>query len=69
MVRETVAAGVGVLLVSSELDELLALSDRVLIMAGGRLSPTSAEGRGESDLRAALQAESARARQGTEASP
>jgi simple sugar transport system ATP-binding protein len=31
------ASGVGVLLVTSDLDELLALSDRVVVMFGGRI--------------------------------
>ena len=30
-------AGLGVLLVSSELSEILALSDRILVMTGGRI--------------------------------
>ncbi len=38
LVREAVARGLGVLLVSSEMPELLALSHRVLVMAGGRLT-------------------------------
>ncbi len=37
LVQEAAAAGLAVLLVSSEMPELLALSDRVLVMAGGRL--------------------------------
>jgi ABC-type multidrug transport system ATPase subunit len=31
--------GAGVLLISEDLDELLALSDRIAVLAGGRLSP------------------------------
>jgi simple sugar transport system ATP-binding protein len=35
--RRAAAAGVGVLLISSELDEVLALADRVVVMSGGRI--------------------------------
>lgn len=38
LIAELVAAGKGVLLISSELPELLALSDRVLVMNEGRLA-------------------------------
>ncbi len=38
LVREEANRGTAVLLVSSEMPELLALSDRVLVMAGGRLT-------------------------------
>jgi ABC-type sugar transport system ATPase subunit len=38
LVRKAAAAGAAVLLVSSEMPELLALSDRVLVMAGGRVT-------------------------------
>jgi len=37
LLRERARAGAGLLLVSSELEELLALSDRVLVMRAGRL--------------------------------
>jgi ABC-type sugar transport system ATPase subunit len=37
LIREAAAGGVAVLLVSSEMPELLALSDRILVLAGGRL--------------------------------
>jgi ABC-type uncharacterized transport system ATPase subunit len=36
-IRQMAATGVGVLLVTSDLDELLALSDRVVVMFGGRI--------------------------------
>lgn len=36
-IRAMAASGVGVLLVTSDLDELLALSDRVVVMFGGRI--------------------------------
>ncbi|MDX9911393.1 MAG: sugar ABC transporter ATP-binding protein [Phycisphaerales bacterium] len=38
LVREAAERGTAVLLVSSEMPELLALSDRVLVMAGGRVT-------------------------------
>ena len=39
--------GCAVLVVSEELDELLALSDRLHVMANGRLSPSLARGEAE----------------------
>jgi simple sugar transport system ATP-binding protein len=36
--RATREAGSAVLLVSSELDEILALADRVIVMGGGRIA-------------------------------
>ena len=38
LLRELAAAGKGILLISSELPELLGLSDRVLVMRGGRIA-------------------------------
>jgi simple sugar transport system ATP-binding protein len=38
--RELRAAGTAILLVSSELDEILDLADRILVMAGGRIAGT-----------------------------
>jgi ribose transport system ATP-binding protein len=38
LIREAASRGCAVLLVSSEMPELLALSDRVLVMADGRVS-------------------------------
>ena len=35
--RQVAAAGVGVLLISSELEEILALSDRIIVMYRGRI--------------------------------
>ena len=37
IVRETAAAGVGVLLITAEIDELTSLCDRVLVMFRGRI--------------------------------
>ncbi len=38
LIRELAAGGKAILLVSSELPELLALSDRILVMRGGEIS-------------------------------
>jgi simple sugar transport system ATP-binding protein len=42
--RDLAASGVGVLVVSEDLDELLALCDRIAVLHGGRLSPAMAAG-------------------------
>jgi rhamnose transport system ATP-binding protein len=44
MIGELAAGGRAILLISSELPELLALSDRVLVMAEGRLTANLARG-------------------------
>ena len=44
LLRELAAAGKGILLISSELPELLGLSDRVLVMRGGRIAGELAGG-------------------------
>jgi len=62
-IRAVAAQGVGVLLISSELDELTAAADRVLLMVDGRISRSLTEVGAESELRALLQADMA-ARQG-----
>ena len=36
--RDLAAQGLGILFVTSDLDEVLALSDRILVMANGRIS-------------------------------
>ncbi|MEE8169654.1 MAG: heme ABC transporter ATP-binding protein, partial [Phycisphaerae bacterium] len=51
--RDHRRGGAGILLVSADLDEILALSDRVLVMNGGRLIPASGR-RGTTDDIAAL---------------
>ena len=33
-------AGAGILIISEDLDELLAISDRIAVISGGRLSPS-----------------------------
>ena len=48
LVRAPAAQGVGVLLISSELEELMELSDRILVMAAGRRYAGAHEGRGRS---------------------
>ena len=41
---EARARGAAILLISEDLDEILTLSDRIVVMSGGRLSPPSARG-------------------------
>ncbi|MDQ0393260.1 sugar ABC transporter ATP-binding protein [Labrys monachus] len=60
LVRRTAAEGVGVLLISSELEELMDLSDRILVMAEGRITRSVQRIDDETELRALLQAEAAR---------
>jgi ribose transport system ATP-binding protein len=60
LVRRTAAEGVGVLVISSELEELIDLSDRILVMAEGRITRSLARVEDETELRALLQAEAAR---------
>ncbi len=40
LIRDLAARGTGVLLISSELEELLGMCDRILVMRGGRISDT-----------------------------
>ncbi|MGO7119447.1 sugar ABC transporter ATP-binding protein [Rhizobium leguminosarum] len=60
LVRRTAATGVGVLLISSELEELIDLSDRILVMAAGRVTRSIERADNESQLRSLLQTEAAR---------
>ncbi|RVB43382.1 sugar ABC transporter ATP-binding protein, partial [Mesorhizobium sp. M7A.F.Ca.CA.004.05.1.1] len=60
LVRRTAGDGVAVLLISSELEELLDLSDRILVMAQGRITRSMGSAHDETGLRALLQAEVAR---------
>jgi ribose transport system ATP-binding protein len=60
LVRRTATEGVAVLLISSELEELLDLSDRILVMAQGRIARSIGSAHEEAGLRALLQAEAAR---------
>jgi ABC-type sugar transport system ATPase subunit len=51
IINSLVANGAGVLLISSELDEVLGMSDRVLVMRGGRIcAEFPAAGTSESEL-------------------
>ena len=56
MIGELAAAGRAILLISSELPELLALCDRVLVMSEGRLTANipRAEATQESIMKAAV---------------
>jgi ribose transport system ATP-binding protein len=38
LIAELAAAGLGIIMVSSELPEILAISDRILVMADGRIT-------------------------------
>jgi ribose transport system ATP-binding protein len=59
-IRKVTATGVGVLLINSELDELIALSDRALIIAGGRITRQWDKMSDEGELRATIQSDAAR---------
>jgi ribose transport system ATP-binding protein len=63
IVRAAADAGVGVLLISSELDELTAAADRILTLVDGRITRELAAVRDEIELRAALQADLAALKQ------
>ena len=56
IISELADSGVGILLISSEMPEILALSDRVLVMHDGRLTADMARGEAtqESIMRAAV---------------
>jgi ABC-type sugar transport system ATPase subunit len=60
LIRRLAAQGVGVLLISSELEELMELSDRILVMAAGRITRSLERVDDEASLRALLQADAAR---------
>jgi ABC-type sugar transport system ATPase subunit len=60
LIKQLAAQGVGVLLISSELEELMELSDRILVMAAGRITRTLARVDDEASLRALLQTDAAR---------
>ncbi|WP_419730268.1 sugar ABC transporter ATP-binding protein [Lichenicola sp.] len=57
LIRSTAAAGIGVVLVSSELDELVTTADRILVMVDGRIVGTAPDQVDEPTLRALLQTE------------
>jgi len=56
LIREQAAAGLGVIVVSSELPELFAVADRILVMCDGRITKQfkTEEATEESILQAAL---------------
>jgi len=57
LIRELAAAGTGIVLISSELEELLAVADRVLVLRSGRLAAdlTRSEIPDEESLQLAIQ--------------
>jgi ribose transport system ATP-binding protein len=57
VIQAAAAAGVGVLLISSELDELTAAADRILTLVDGRITRELFRVRDEAELRASLQAD------------
>jgi ABC-type sugar transport system ATPase subunit len=60
LIKQMAAQGVGVLLISSELEELMELSDRILVMAEGRITRSLERIDDEASLRALLQTDAAR---------
>jgi ABC-type sugar transport system ATPase subunit len=60
LIRRLAGQGVGVLLISSELEELIELSDRILVMAAGRITRSLDGINDEASLRALLQTDAAR---------
>jgi ABC-type sugar transport system ATPase subunit len=57
LMRRTASQGVGVLLISSELEELATTADRILLMVDGRITRQVEPGLDEAGLRALLQEE------------
>jgi len=57
IMRAAAASGVGVLLISSELDELTVAADRILTLVYGRITQELFDVRDEAELRAILQAD------------
>jgi ribose transport system ATP-binding protein len=60
LIRRLAAQDVGVLLISSELEELMELADRILVMAEGRITRSLERVDDEASLRALLQTDAAR---------
>ncbi len=60
LIKRMAAQGVGVLLISSELEELIELCDRILVMAEGRITRGLERIDDEASLRALLQTDAAR---------
>jgi ribose transport system ATP-binding protein len=63
IIRDAADSGMGVLLMSSELDELTAAADRILTLVDGRITRELEGVRDEAELRAILQADLAAAKQ------
>ncbi|MDB6000171.1 MAG: hypothetical protein JWP52_1870 [Rhizobacter sp.] len=61
-IKAAAEQGIGVLLISSELDELVAAADRVLLMVEGRITRELTDVASEAELRALLQADIAASR-------
>ena len=57
LMRAVAASGVGVLLISSELDEITGAAERILTLVNGRITRELHQVRDEADLRAILQAD------------
>jgi ribose transport system ATP-binding protein len=60
LIKQLAAQDVGVLLISSELEELMELGDRILVMAEGRITRSLEKIDDEASLRALLQTDAAR---------
>jgi ABC-type sugar transport system ATPase subunit len=60
LIKQLAAQDVGVLLISSELEELMELADRILVMAEGRITRGLERVNDEASLRALLQTDAAR---------
>jgi ribose transport system ATP-binding protein len=60
LIKQMAVQGVGVLLISSELEELIELCDRTLVMAEGRITRSLERVDDETSLRALLQTDAAR---------
>ena len=50
LINELAKAGRGIILVSSEMPELIGLCDRIMVMSGGRQSGTVSRGAGEEEI-------------------
>ena len=60
LIKQMASEGVGVLLISSELEELIELCDRILAIAEGRITRSLEKIDDEASLRALLQTDAAR---------
>ncbi|GLQ81889.1 hypothetical protein GCM10007881_54100 [Mesorhizobium huakuii] len=55
LVQQAAEKGMAVLLITSELDELAGLADRLIYMVDGRLVASEATAHGEEEIRTVLQ--------------